>query len=161
MSLPLIVSGCAASTVPAPSLAPRVSESIDPRIQPLAPPVVERAVDARVAARLATLIAQAINGNATFENAAARAEAAVATAGPAQSESWIAAQQALSQAVAGRSLTARALGVVDAMTADAIAAQGGIAPADFAAMRSAAARIAEIDQRQAARIDALQKRLGR
>jgi hypothetical protein len=128
-------------------------------MQPAPDPAPARPVDPALAEKLASLVAQARNGNAAFEAAAARAEALVAAAGAAQGESWIAAQQALSQAVAARAPTARALGDADALAAVAIAAKGGIAPADFAAIRSAAEIIADIDHRQAARIDALRTRL--
>jgi len=157
--LVLTAAGCSAPKVPAPSLAPRAAEAIDPRLQPPPDLTPARPVAPALAEQLTSLVAQALNGNAAFEAAAARAEGLVAAAGAAQSESWIAAQQALSQAVAARGPTARALGDADALAAEAIAAKGGIAPADFAAIRSAADTIANIDRRQAARIDALRTRL--
>ena len=159
-ALVLTIAACSTSPVPAPSLAPRAAQAIDPRIEPAAAPAPARAVDPALAEKLTALVAQAIDGNAAFEAAADRAEGLVASAGAPQSESWIAGQQALSQAVAARGQTARALGDVDAMAASAVASKGGIAAADFAAIRTAADRIADIDGRQAARIDAMQKRLG-
>jgi hypothetical protein len=159
-SFPIILAACSAPNVPAPSLAPRAAEAIDPRIEPVAVPTPAQPVNAALAEKLANLVAQAIDGNRAFELAADRAEALVASAGAPQSEGWIAAQEALSQAVAARGPTARALGDVDAMTADAIAAKGTIAAADYAAIRSAADKIADIDRRQAARVEAMQKRLG-
>jgi hypothetical protein len=77
-----------------------------------------------------------------------------------QSESWIVAQQAVSAAVAAREPTARALGDIDAIAAFALATQGGIAPADLAAIEEAAAQVGAIDRRQAQVINALQARLG-
>ena len=41
-----------------------------------------------------------------------------------------------------------------------LATKGGIAAADLAAIRSAAARAAEIDRAQAERLEAIQARLG-
>jgi hypothetical protein len=155
-----MLAACSAPNVPAPSLAPRAAEAIDPRIEPAGVSTPALPVDASLAEKLTNLVAQAIDGNIAFEAAADRAEGLAASAGAPQSESWIAAQEALSQAVAARGLTARALGDVDAMTAEAIAAKGTIAAADFAAIRSAADKIADIDQRQAERVAAMQTRLG-
>jgi hypothetical protein len=88
------------------------------------------------------------------------AERLAGAAGARGSESWIAAQQALSAAVAARAPTVRALADIDEASAQALQQQGGIAPNDFAAVEQAAATVAAIDQRQAARIDAVQRRLG-
>jgi hypothetical protein len=159
-SFPIMLAACTTREVPTPSLAPRAAEAIDPRIEPAAAPTPVQPVDAALAEKLAGLVAQAIDGNTAFEAAASRAENLVASAGAAQSESWIAAQEALSQAVAARGETARALGDVDAMAADSIAAKGTIGAADFAAIRAAADKIADIDHRQAARIGAMRTRLG-
>jgi hypothetical protein len=81
-------------------------------------------------------------------------------AGAPQSESWIVAQEALSAAVEAHGGVATALGDVDALGADALQTQGGIAPNDMAAIQDAAAEIGAIDRRQADRIKALQERLG-
>ena len=48
----------------------------------------------------------------------------------------------------------------DAISATALQTQGGIAPNDLAAIKGASAEVGEIDQRQAERIAALQRRLG-
>ena len=48
----------------------------------------------------------------------------------------------------------------DAIAAVQVAARGGIAPADLAAVQTAAAEVGDIDRRQATRIEALQARLG-
>nr|MBA3511606.1 hypothetical protein [Sphingomonas sp.] len=77
-----------------------------------------------------------------------------------QSESWVVAQQALSAAVAARGPTTRALGDIDALAASALARQGGIAPADLAAIEAAAAQVGALDRRHSQTIDALQARLG-
>ena len=88
------------------------------------------------------------------------AERLAANAGAAQSEGWTVAQQALSAAIEARGPTASALGDIDALGANALQTQGGIAPNDLAAIQGAAAEIGTLDQRQAARIKALQQRLG-
>ena len=161
--LPLVlaiaaVAGCARPAVSPPSLAPRAVEAIDPRVPipdggPLAP------VDAALAARLAALVAEARSGDAAFRNAAADAERLSAAAGAPQSESWIAAQQALSIAVAARAPTTRAVGDIDELAATTIARTGFIAPADQQAIEAAAAEVARLASAQAARIDSIQARL--
>jgi hypothetical protein len=55
----------------------------------------------------------------------------------------------------------RALAEIDALGAGRLQAQGGLAPADLAAVQSAAAAAGAIDRRQAERIAAMQRRVGR
>jgi hypothetical protein len=155
----LLLGGCGSPGGPYPSLRPRAAEAIDPRV-PVERPVNDRPVTPALAARLAELVSQARGGDAAFEPAAATAERLAAAAGAPQSESWIAAQEALTAAIAAREPTARALGDIDALAATMLQAQGGIAPNDLAAIQSAAAEAAAIDRRQTARIDALKKQLG-
>jgi hypothetical protein len=120
----------------------------------------DRPVTPSLATRLADLVGQARIGEAAFEPAAAAAEQLAAAAGARQSESWIAAQQALTAAIAAREPTARALGDIDGIAASMLQTQRGIAPNDLAAIRSAAAEVAAIDQRQNQQIEALKRRLG-
>ena len=155
----LAIAGCSTPPNAAPSLAPRAAETIDPRV-PVVPAPDTRPVSPAVAARLSQLIAQANAGAGAFRAAAAEAERLAAAAGPRESESWIVAQQALSAAVAARAPTTRALGDIDAVGAEALAARGGLAPADLAAIEAAAAEVAALDRAQAQVIDALQRRLG-
>ena len=75
-------------------------------------------------------------------------------------ESWVAAQQALSAAIAAREPTGRALGDIDALGAERLQTVGGIAPNDLAAIQDAGAEVVTIDQRQAQTIAAIQRRLG-
>jgi hypothetical protein len=159
--LPVLVlmSGCTTPGGPYPSLQPRAAETIDPRF-PVERPVNDRPVTPALAARLAELVTQARASEGPFEVAAASAEQAAASAGAPQSEGWIAAQEALSAVVETHGPVAAALGDVDALGATALQTQGGIAPNDLAAIQSAAAEIGAIDQRQSARIKALQERLG-
>jgi hypothetical protein len=70
------------------------------------------------------------------------------------------AQEALTAAIAARKTTATALADIDAIGGSALQTNAGIAPNDLAAIKSAAAQISALDQRQAERIDAIQKRLG-
>jgi hypothetical protein len=154
-----LLAACAPSGGPVPSLLPRAAEAIDPRV-PVEGPVNSRPVTEALASRLAELVAQAREGDAAFRPLAERAEQAAAAAGPPQSESWIAAQQALSAAAAAREPTTRALGDIDALGGDRLQSQGGLSPADLAAIREAGAEVGAIDKRQAERIDAIQRRLG-
>ena len=155
----LTLSACAAPGGPYPSLQPRAAEAIDPRV-PVGRPINDRPVTAGLAARLSALVEQAQSGDAAFDGAASATERLAAAAGAPQSESWIAAEEALTAAIASRRPTATALGDIDAIAATDLQTQAGIAPNDFAAIKSAAATVAAIDRRQAERVDAIQKRLG-
>jgi hypothetical protein len=150
---------CSAPGGPYPSLQPRAAETIDPRV-PIERPINDRPASPALAAQLGALIDQARAGTGAFDEAADQAEAAAANAGEPHGEGWIAAQEALSGAVAADEPAAKALADVDGLAARALQAQGGIAPNDLAAIQSAAATISSIARRQAARIDAIQRRLG-
>jgi hypothetical protein len=153
------LAACSSAGGPYPSLQPRSAEAIDPRV-PVDRPINDRPVAPAVASRLAELVGEAHAGEAAFEPVAAQAERLASAAGAPQSESWIAAQVALSAAIAARKPTATALGDIDALGATALKTQGGIAPSDLSAIQRAAAEVASIDQRQADRISAIQRLLG-
>jgi hypothetical protein len=155
----LSVTACSSPGGPYPSLQPRAGEAIDPRL-PVVRPINDRPVTAALASRLADLVAQARSGEEAFDLAAVAAEKLAASAGTAQSESWIVAQEALTGAIGARRPVANALGDIDALGATALQRQGGLAPNDLAAIQRASSEVALIDSRQAARIDAIQKRLG-
>jgi hypothetical protein len=152
------VGACTGPVAP-PSLLPRAAEAIDPRV-PVTRPMNDRPVDPALAGRLAELLRLARNGDAAFAPAAAAAERLAEAAGPPKSESWVAAQEALSRAVAAKAETARALGDIDALGANALAEKRGLAPADLSAIQSAGGEAATLDRRQAERISAIQRRLG-
>jgi len=155
----ILLSACSAPGGPYPSLQPRAAEAIDPRI-PVVRPVNELPASRGLPAQLSALVDQARSGNGAFDSAASEAERLAAGAGAPQTESWIAAQEALTAAIAARKATAQALGDIDEIAATALQNQRGIAPNDLAAIQSAASEVASLDDRQAARIDAIQKRLG-
>jgi len=152
-------SACSAPGGPYPSLQPRAAETIDPRV-PVERPINDRPVSPALASQLRALVDQAHGGSAAFAAAAGQAEQAAANAGAAHGEGWIAAQEALSGAVAARQPAVSALADVDAVAARALQTQGGIAPNDFAAIQAAVAEIGSIARRQAARLDAIQRQLG-
>jgi len=120
----------------------------------------DRPVNASLAARLAALVDQAQSGNAAFEGAASQAERLVAAAGAPQSESWIAAQVALTAAIAAQKPTATALGDIDGIAATALRTQRGIAPNDLEAIKRAQSLVGSLDEQQAERIRAVQRQLG-
>ena len=155
-----VLAGCAAPKVNAPSLAPRAAETIDPRL-PVPEPVLSTTPNPALVEQLNGLVAQAETGDSQFQPAAAAAERAVASAGAAQSESWIAAQQALSAAVAARAPVTRVAADVDSLGAERIQRLGGIAKADLQAIDAAGGRIHAIDDREATLIKSLQDRLAR
>jgi hypothetical protein len=155
----LILSACSTPGGPYPSLQPRAAEAIDPRV-PVIRPINDRPATTALTGRLAALVDQAQSGNAAFESAASEAERLSASAGGSQSEGWIAAQQALSGAIAARQPTVQALGDIDAIAASALQTQRGIAPNDLAAIQRAAEVVGSLDRRQSARIDAIQRQLG-
>ena len=155
----VLIGACAAPAGQAPRLTPRAAEAIDPRV-PVVHPADVRPASAATAARLAELVGQARARDSAFQAAIAHAERLASAAGARQSESWIAAQQALSAAVAARGPTTRALGDIDALATTTVAQHGGIPAGDFAAIQTALAEVGAIDRRQAAAIDRLQARLG-
>ena len=161
-SLPLIalvaLAACA-TPVGSPSRAPRSAEAIDPRV-PVVNPVTDGAADPALTGRLGQLVGQARSGEAAFARAIGEAQRLAAAAGGRESEGWIAAQQALSAAVAAREPTTRALGDIDALAASQLEQQRTLAPADLAAVQEAQATVGAIDRAQHARILAVSRRLG-
>ena len=153
------LNACTTPGGPYPSLQPRAGEAIDPRL-PVDRPINDRPVTPALASRLAELVTQARQGDAAFDSAAAEAERLAATAGAPQSEGWIAAQEALTAAIAAAGPTRVAMADIDGIGARALQTQGGIAPNDLSAIKSAGAAVGAIDQRQAARIKAIPRRLG-
>jgi hypothetical protein len=155
----MLLSACASGNAP-PSLLPRAAETIDPRI-PVVKPMNDRPIDRALAAHLAELVSQARSSDAAFLPAAAEAQRLAEAAGAAQSETWIAAEQALSRAIATRDATVHALGDIDALGGSRLQANAGLAPNDLEAIKSAGAEVGAIDDRQARTIKAIQDRLAR
>lgn len=157
--LSLLLAACATPQTGEPSLAPRAAEAIDPRV-PIPSEVIAGPADPALAASIAELLNQVRAGDASFQSAAQSAETLAAAAGPAQSESWILAQEALSGLVAARAPVTKAIADLDALAATRVAASGGILPGDLAAIQAATTEAGAIGQRQAEVIDRLQSRLG-
>lgn len=157
--LSLLLSACTTTQAGEPSLAPRAAEAIDPRV-PIPSEVIAGPADPALVNRIAELLAQIRSGEATFAAAAQNAERLAAAAGPSQSESWIAAQQALSALIATRAPVAKAITDLDALAASRLVSTGGIQPGDLQAIQVATAEASAIGDREAALIDKLQAQLG-
>jgi hypothetical protein len=155
----MILSACSGTPGGYPSLQPRASEAIDPRV-PVIKPMNNRPASIALKDQLADLVAQANAGNTKFDLAASEAERLAAAAGARQSESWIAAEESLTAAIAARKPTTTALGDIDEIGAKALQTQRGMAPNDLAAIKRAATEVGLLDRQQADRIEAIQKRLG-
>jgi hypothetical protein len=157
--LPLL-GACTSVGVDAPSLSPRAAEAIDPRV-PVPDAALPSTISPGLSAQLESLIAQAAAGDREFQPVADRAAQLARGAGGKESESWIAAQQALSAAVAARAPVARAVADIDALGAQRVQKLGGIGAADLAAIQAAAARVGEIDHREADVVARVQASLAR
>lgn len=159
--LPLAVSAaCSVTSSPEPSLAPRAAETIDPRV-PIQSEVPAGTLDAELAARLSSLLAQARSAAPAFEVREAQAERLAAVAGASGSESWIAAEQALSRLIEQHGATTRAAADIDALAASRLESRRWIAPADREAIEAAAAEVGALNMRQSQAIDRLQRQLAR
>ena len=77
------------------------------------------------------------------------------------SESWVAAQQALSLLIEQHGVTTRAAANIDELGSSRLHAERWIRPADQQAIAEAAAEVATISDRQAAAIDQLKGQLAR
>ena len=84
-----------------------------------------------------------------------------AAAGPVSSESWIAAQQALSRLVERHGVTTSAAGDIDALAASRLDGQHWIRPTDQQAIAAAAAEVASINGAQSEAIRRLTSQLAR
>ena len=143
-----------------PSLAPRAAESVDPRL-PIPDAVPTGPVNAELAARLNALVETARAAAPPFNAQQSEAARLAAAAGPMASESWIAAQQALSRLVDQHGVTTRAAGDIDALAGNRLEAQHWIRPADREAIAAAAAEVGSINNAQAEAIQRLTSQLER
>ena len=145
-----LMAGCAVEG-PFPSLAQREVERerpTEPRYVPADVPA-----DPALQARVAELLALARTGQRDFEAAFGPAEAAARSAGAANSDSWIAAQEQLSRVEAARAETTRALADLDQL-----ALQRSNMPTsaeDYAAINSAIQDVQRLAQAQQLRLDRL------
>lgn len=156
----LMLSGCAGAPQTYPSLAKRPIESA-PIAEPAAPPAPV-AADAALNGEIAKYMAQADKGRSAFDAAYARAQKSVGAASGAavSSDSWVAAQVAISSLEAARNDSVSALASLDTLyvqRTNAVAdgkARGGLT--EIEAARSAT--LTSVDQ-QNDRIDAMKAKL--
>ena len=159
-SLLIVVAACQ-TPVPRgePSLAPRSAEGIDPRL-PVEAAIDSRPADGAMLRRIAALIDEARDSAAAFAQAVPGARSAAAAAGPAQSESWIAAQLALSELERTRGPFTRAFAELDEMRS-ASARNAAASPADVAALEAAAAELHALAERQVEALDSIRSAIAR
>lgn len=155
-----LAASCSITASPEPSLAPRAAEAIDPRL-PIPDETPAGTVDPGLASRLSALVAEVRSNIPAFEVKQADAERLAAAAGPAASESWIAAEQSLSRLIEQHGVTTRAAADIDALASARLEGQRWIAPAEREAITAAASDVAAISARQAEAIDRLMDRLAR
>jgi hypothetical protein len=155
------LAGCARpSAAPEPSLAPRAAEAIDPRA-PIPETVPSGPVDPALAARIEALLGEARAGIARFEKKEAEASSLAARAGPISSESWVVAQQALSQLVERYGVATRVAADIDALASSRLKANRWIRPADREAIAAAQSQMATISEPQAAAVARIRDQLAR
>ena len=148
------------SNGPEPSLAPRAAEAIDPRL-PVPGDLPPVTVDPMLASALQQAIDEVKAGVGSFDTRQAVAERLAASAGQMASESWVAAQQALSLLIEQYGVTTRVAGNIDGLASARLEAQHWIRPSDQQAIASAAAEVATISDAQSAAIDRLKNQLAR
>lgn len=152
-SLPLaaaLLAGCI-SEGPFPSLAPRPDERL--AIEEPVRPAVAVADDPALGAQITRLLGEARAGDAAFDRDHAAAAQAAARAGAEGSDSWIAAQMALSRAEASRGRAADAAAELHRL---ALArADLPTSPGDAEALQAAVAEADRIVAAQQARMDRL------
>jgi hypothetical protein len=152
-----LLAGCAAEG-PFPSLAPRAVERQLANEQPPAPPPIIPS-DPATAGRIRDLVAAAREGDGAFRSALAAARPAVGGAGAAGSESWVAAQQAVSRAQAARAPTVNALADLDSLAVRLAAARPAASQADIANAVAAVETVQAIADAQEDALGGLRARL--
>ena len=151
----LLMPGCAAEG-DFPSLAMRPAER-DRSVEEPERPTPEVPDDPALRRRLSELAATASEGERAFDAAFGPVQAAIGAAGPPESESWVAAQQALSRLEAVREPTTRALAELDRLALGR--AEAATSAADLAALGAALSEAERIAAGQQQRIDGLRGRL--
>ena len=152
----LFVAGCA-SGGDFPSLAPRPVEQLSMEEPVRVDPDV--APDPAFRGRVAELLGRARAGDGAFERAYANALPRVRAAGGANSDSWIAAQEAISRAEVARVETTSALADLDRLATER--ADVPTNDGDHAALTEALRAAAALAEDQHRRLGGLRSSLGR
>jgi hypothetical protein len=139
-----------------PSLAPRPVERQLAEEQP-AVPAPEPPADPALAARVSELVGRARAGDAAFTTALAAARSATSRAGAAGSDSWIAAQSAISRVEAVRADLVTALAELDRLGIER--ASQPTSGADREMVRAAQAEVQATADRQHEQLEALRASL--
>ncbi|HEY0044386.1 MAG TPA: hypothetical protein VGB62_07530 [Allosphingosinicella sp.] len=156
LGLLALAAGCA-EPGPYPSLAPRPIEAELAALDE-APPPPPLPDNPDITARAAEIAAQARGGSPAFEAALAAAERAVRAAGAPGSDSWVAAQQAVSRVEASRAATTRALGELDAYSVSS-ATTRPLSPTDLERLAAIVGEVQAIADRQSEALSRLQRAL--
>jgi len=151
------LSACAVQG-PFPSLALRPEESLTSLAEPVRSPVVV-ASDAALRGRVAALRQRGRAGARAFDAAFPAAERATRGVGASGSDSWIAAQQAVSRLEAARGEATAALADLDRLSIDR--ANEPTNAQDYALIGAAMAEVEQETAERQTRIDALRSRLSR
>jgi hypothetical protein len=159
-TLAVFAAACTTPQGGEPSLAPRAAEAIDPRL-PVAEEIDPTPTDPALASRLSTLLEEARAAAAEFDSAVPSARALAQSAGAAQSESWVAAQAAMSHLERVRGPSARAAAEADALAAERLRVGRSYTAADLAALEQAAAELRAINERQIGILDSIGRLLAR
>ena len=139
-----------------PSLRPRAFEAAGPPGLPVPPPPPAPPASAEIVSRVAGLIRRAESGQSAFSRTLRETRVAASSAGAANSESWIAAQEAVSGLDAAREPTVSAMAELDALNASGVDAAGlRFGDNDFAAIRAAGERVYTLAVEQQRTLDSL------
>lgn len=149
-ALACILTGCA-QEVAGPGLARRPIEAL-PLTEPPSAPTPPVAADTALRGQIDGLVAQARQAQKSFSALLPRARQTAAGVGAEGSESWIAAQQALSALEAARAPATRALGELDALLAAKVNAGSDDGVAE---LQAAETEVGALVEDQARAIDAL------
>ena len=154
--LGLLVAGCARGG-DFPSLAPRPVEQLSMEEPARVDPSV--APDPAFRERVIELLARARAGDAAFERAYARAAPLARASGPANSDSWIQAQEAISRAEVARTDTTVALADLDRLAVERATVPTSVS--DHATLMDAQQAAQALANDQHRRLENLRSSLGR
>jgi hypothetical protein len=137
--------GCAASGS-FPSLAPRPEEL--GQTAPAPPRLVPPPADPALGGQIAHLLGDAREGDAKFNAAVPATERAIHAAGKAGSDSWVAAQQALSRLETDRTQTTVAAADLNTLMRSKMKAPAPAAQADIDAINAALDQVRALSETQ-------------
>ena len=155
--LALLLATACAQAGNAPSLARRPIESRDLSAPP-PEPAPAAAADPTLKRELTTLLERAEAGQRAFATLVPRARAAASAAGAEASESWIAAQQRLTELESARADTSAALARVDALLSERVLARSD---AGLVELQAASQQIGALAEAQQSALDAIKGRISR